>query len=178
MSIVTKTGDKGYTAVFKGKTVRKDSPQVETYGSLDEASSYIGFAQSAIKSQKAKLSLTKIQKCLYLIMAYLSGGELNHREVSISLIDIEKSIFDLEKTLPTIHHFIIPSGTEASSRLHIARCQVRKSERRIVSYFFSKNKKTQNDILILKYLNRLSDLLFLLSRKYNKNEIKARANSS
>ncbi|KKQ38890.1 MAG: ATP/cobalamin adenosyltransferase [Candidatus Roizmanbacteria bacterium GW2011_GWA2_37_7] len=112
-----------------------------------------------------------IQFHLYLIMAYLSGAKLDAKQVVNNLTYIEKSIQQRETILPKLIRFVLPQGSEQTARLHVARTIVRSAERRIVQYINNKNKKVKNDDIILRYLNRLSDLLFILARKYSKQEV-------
>ena len=169
MSITTKTGDRGKTALFGGKRVSKDNIAVEAYGALDEATSFIGFAHVVVNKNDKEI-LTKIQKTLYLIMAYLSGADFKKDELAQEILFVENSIKSEEHKLSKLTRFILPQGSEETSRLHIARVIIRSSERRVVSFLTQKKPKQKGDKLILQYLNRLSDLFFLLARKYSSHE--------
>ncbi len=166
MSIATKTGDKGETSLFGGKRVKKYDTQVEAYGGVDEATCFIGSAHDAISDPDVKQLLTDIQLNLYTIMAYLSGYKMDREKVKKHLAVIEEEIVYLEKTLPKLIRFILPQGSEASSRLHIARAMVRSAERRVVTFVDSKDEQSEDDTVTLQYLNRLSDLFFMLGRKF------------
>jgi len=173
MSITTKTGDDGTTALFGGKRVSKDDPQIEAYGTIDETTSFIGLTHHLLDKKDQKL-VTEIQQSLYEIMAFISGYSLNLSKLSKFTKSLEKNIYELEKILPPLTKFILPQGTETSSRLHVARAVARKSERKVV-WFMNQMKKDKDKMLEpIKYLNRLSDLLFMLARKYNKEEKKTK----
>ncbi len=170
MSIYTKTGDTGKTALFGGTRVSKYNPQVEAYGVVDEATCFIGLAYESIQDAKDRKTLTSIQLNLYAIMAYLSNAPLKSTELIEEVNNMEKEMDRLESILPKLTRFILPQGSESAVRLHIARSKIRTAERRIVE--FVDNKKTQitEDLLIMKYINRLSDFFFMLARKYSNEE--------
>ncbi|MBP9691378.1 cob(I)yrinic acid a,c-diamide adenosyltransferase, partial [Candidatus Woesebacteria bacterium] len=158
MSIATKTGDKGDTGLFGGRRVKKYDPQVEAYGAIDEATCFIGLAYESISKPSIRQLVTDIQYNLYIIMAYLSDGPMDHKKITDHLKIVEDEIVHLEKTLPQLTRFILPQGSEEAARLQIARAMIRSSERRVVSFIDTKNVQSKDDALILKYLNRLSDL--------------------
>ena len=167
MAIYTKTGDNGTTGLYGGKRISKASCQVESYGSIDELTTFIGMAVTKVKNKKHKTLLTDIQRDLYQIMSYLSGAKIN-----LSFLDEKTNIFEstidgIEKKLRPLTKFILPGGTEPSSWLHISRVKCRRAERIIIDYF-NKRDVTSNEFKIIKYLNRLSDLFFDLARLYNK----------
>lgn len=169
MPIYTKTGDKGTTALFGGKRISKANLQVEAYGSVDELSSFLGLLIYKLKPTTYKLFLIDIQKDLYKIMAHLSGAKLDLGFLDFRVEEFEKKIDGMDKKLTKLTRFILPGGSELSSWFHILRAVCRKSERRVVAYFQNnETMKQYNNIAILKYLNRLSDLFFTLARFYNK----------
>ena len=170
MSIYTKTGDRGKTSLFGGKRVLKYDLQVEAYGAVDEATSFIGFALESIKDIKTKELLSKIQVTLYSIMAYLSGAKIDHEKIDSQVSYLEKNIDLLEKKLPKLVRFVLPQGSEMTVRLHLARTSVRNAERRIGKFIHNKKDKKDQDDAVLRYINRLSDLLFVLARNYSKEE--------
>lgn len=170
MSITTKTGDKGETAVFGGRMVKKHDPQVEAYGAVDEATCFIGSAIESVADKETIKLLTEVQFMLYTLMAYLSGYKTERDKVQKHLVVIEKEIVALEESLPKLTRFILPQGSETASRFQIARAMVRSSERRVVAYVDQKQGQTQEDEIAIQYLNRLSDLLFLMARKYTPEE--------
>jgi cob(I)alamin adenosyltransferase len=169
MSIYTKTGDKGKTSLYGGKRILKSDPQIETYGSLDELNSFIG---SALVELENKNDLTHIQKILHRIMAFLAGKTNIQIDLNDETKALEESIDKIEERLPNLNGFILPQGSEAATRLHIARTVCRRCER-IVAGLASGNKRLKifDDVIlgmILQYLNRLSDYLFVLARENNK----------
>jgi cob(I)alamin adenosyltransferase len=172
MSITTKTGDKGSTGLFGGRRVKKYDLQVEAYGAIDEATCFIGSAFEVIDNEGIKKLISDIQYQLYVIMGYLADAGMRAQEVDAHLNIVEKEIEYLEKSLPKLTRFILPQGSEQTSRLQIARAMIRSAERRVVAFIDQKTEQTADDILILKYLNRLSDLFFMLSRRYAVDEKK------
>jgi cob(I)alamin adenosyltransferase len=170
MSIYTKTGDTGTTALFGGTRLPKYDIQIEAYGTIDEATSFIGSVYESIKDQDVKDLLTAIQHNLYKIMAYLSGADLQEKELASHITIFEKEIDHLEKTLPKLTRFILPQGSEQASRIHLARTIIRRAERRVVEFVDSKKEKTSEDAVCIQYLNRLSDLFFMLARKFSDEE--------
>jgi len=169
MAIYTKTGDNGTTGLYGGKRISKASCQVESYGSIDELTTFIGMTVTKIADKKNKQLLTDIQRDLYEIMSYLSGAKINLSFLDKKTTTFEKNIDEIEKKLPTLTKFILPGGSEQSSWLHISRVKCRRAERIIIDYF-NKKDVTEDEFKIIKYLNRLSDLFFDLARLYNKGE--------
>jgi len=170
MSITTKTGDDGTTALFGGSRVVKYDLQIEACGSVDEATSFIGLAIESISEKKIKSELSDIQVHLYLIMAYLSGATLDEARIKKHLLILEKNSTHMEKSLPKLMRFVLPQGSEQTSRFHVARAMVRSSERRVTQFLGSRKIKNDGTKTILKYLNRLSNLLFLYARIFDTNE--------
>ncbi len=171
MSIYTRTGDSGTTDLFGGKRISKANCQIETYGSIDELTSYIGLVVVKLKDKKDADFLVKIQKDLYQIMGFLSGAKNELSSLGKKVEEFEKKIDLIEEKLPKLNKFIIPGGNEISSLFQILRVLCRKAERRNID-FFNKRNIGDNELLIIKYLNRLSDLFFDLARKYGKdNEV-------
>lgn len=163
MKIYTKTGDGGTTAIFGGKRISKSDPQVEAYGAVDELTSVIGLAGAVLSDQNDQSVLIVIQKNLYQIMVFLSGAKINLGFCTKATEEIEKMIDQIESQLPKLTHFVLSWGSESSCRLHLARTVCRRAERRIVNYL-------KTDSVIIPYINRLSDLFFVMARKYNKKE--------
>ena len=163
MSIYTRTGDSGTTALYGGKRISKADLQVEAYGSIDELTSFIGLVINKLINEKDRIFLISVQKDLYQIMAVLSGANIDLKFLfGEKVLTFENNIDSLEKKLPKLNKFILPGGTEISSWLHILRVICRKAERNVVRF--------NNNIIIVKYLNRLSDLLFVMARNYGKNK--------
>lgn len=170
MRIYTRSGDKGTTSLVYGKRVSKNDLRVEAYGTCDEANSMIGFALSLIDDEWEEKDtflkqLHRVQTILFHV-----GSELStpcHREVAWELKaehieELEKQIDEWNDKIPPLRQFIIPSGHRASSALHVARTMVRRAERIAVSL----GDDLRND-LVLAYLNRLSDYLFVAARYVN-----------
>ena len=167
VKIYTKTGDKGETSLFGGKRVQKNNRQIHAYGAVDELSSILGVVHNTHIKREDKELTTDIQKNLYLLMSFLSGAPTDGVVLSEHIQSIEKYIDTVEENLPPIHRFILPQGTPEAVWLHVARSVCRRAEREVVAWV---SDQTHVPDSIVMYLNRLSDLLFVLSRKYNKNE--------
>lgn len=175
MKIYTKTGDLGETGVFTGKRVPKSELVIEANGALDEATSFIGWAREQVEDEKARDMLSQVQHDLYGIMGYLAGAPLDAKKYEAKITQFEKQIDVMTEALAPLKRFVLPQGSEATTRLHIARTIVRSAERRVVRYVrektkYAESKANPNDLLMIKYLNRLSDFFFTLSRKYAQNE--------
>ncbi|MDD7914316.1 cob(I)yrinic acid a,c-diamide adenosyltransferase [Polaribacter ponticola] len=176
MKIYTKTGDKGTTALFGGTRVKKYNLRIDSYGTVDELNSYIGLIKDQKISEEIKVSLLKIQNELFTLGAMLAtppeketlknGKErLNIPKVEVNSIQfLENEIDKMDSELPQMTHFILPGGHQAVSFCHIARCVCRRAER--LSVELNDEENINDDIL--KYLNRLSDYLFVLARKLSK----------
>ncbi|OGL46831.1 MAG: ATP:cob(I)alamin adenosyltransferase [Candidatus Schekmanbacteria bacterium RBG_16_38_11] len=171
MSIVTKKGDKGMTSLYWGGRIRKDHIRVETYGTLDELCTFLGLAKSLIKERETKKILESVQKDLFIIGSEIAAkpkyvGKLEYRIDSSYVKRLEESIKDLEERIKFEGCcFLLPGENFISATLDIARTITRRAERRIVTL---KNKKIFKNPYILPYMNRLSDLLYLLARCYEK----------
>jgi len=169
MPIYTRTGDSGKTSLYGGKRISKADCQIETYGSIDELTSNIGFVVVKLKDKKERDFLITIQKDLYKIMGFLSGAEIDISYLEERVLKFEKKIDSIEKGLPKLNNFILPGGNEISSLFQILRVLCRKAERRNIDYF-NKNNIGEKELLIIKYLNRLSDLFFDLAREHGKKD--------
>lgn len=173
MKIYTKTGDKGQTSLFGGTRVPKHHIRIESYGTVDELNSYIGLVRDLITDKAQQELLTIIQDKLFVLGATLAtppekeklkNGEnrLKIKQVTTEDIEqLEKAIDTMNAELPAMTHFILPGGHPTVSQCHIARCICRRAER-ICTLLDSQD---SIDNHILQYLNRLSDYLFVLSRK-------------
>lgn len=157
--IYTRTGDDGSTGLGDGSRVGKDSTRVEAYGTVDEANSCIGLLLAAELPDDVRDLLTRIQHQLFDL-----GGELcipGHAAIFDADIDtLETQLDHFNDGLPSLKEFILPGGGEAAARCHIARTVVRRAERRTVELARLEDVRPQP----VHYLNRLSDLLFVLSR--------------
>ena len=170
--IYTKTGDDGTTGLLGGTRVKKFDPRLEAYGTIDELNTHIGVILSRDVPLTVQKILTQIQNRLFNIGSRLATDEKGQEfttEISIKEEDIhilEVTIDRWEEDLPELNHFILPGGTPAAAQCQLARTVCRRAERRILE--FAENNKVQTEII--HYMNRLSDLLFVLSRKLNYDE--------
>lgn len=174
--IYTKQGDKGHTSLIGGSRVPKHHIKIEAYGTVDELNSYIGLIRDQEIGIHYKKSLKTIQEKLFIAEAILASDSDKNLEnlPNIEEIDIkflEDEIDKMNKELPELKNFILPGGHTLVSFCHIARCVCRRAERRAIECC----QDSQIDEIVIKYLNRLSDYLFVLSRMLGK-ELKAEEN--
>ncbi|GLR16247.1 cob(I)yrinic acid a,c-diamide adenosyltransferase [Portibacter lacus] len=164
MKIYTKTGDAGETGLFGGKRVSKDSLRIEAYGTTDELNAFIGQLISSQDIQSVRSFLVKIQNEIFIMGSMLSMPSDQNFDIPIisesDIEDIEVEIDRMEKKLAPLKNFILPSGSAAISSSHICRTISRRAERRVVTL----EQSEEINPLIKKYLNRLSDYFFVLSR--------------
>ena len=180
MKIYTKTGDKGTTALFGGTRVPKYHIRIESYGTVDELNSYLGLIRDQEINPKYKDVLVHVQDKLFTVGAILatdpekavlkSGKErLNIPKIKESDISkLETEMDEMNEALPPMTHFVLPGGHTTVSYCHIARCVCRRAERLVTLL----NSEEPVDEAVLKYLNRLSDYLFVLARKLS-NDLQA-----
>ena len=168
MKIYTKTGDKGKTSLYDGSRVDKDDLRVESYGTLDELNSYIGLCTNYAKDEDKEI-LRNIQIKLFAVSAELATREEGKYKTPITDDDVEyleKIIDSYIEKIDKMDAFIVPGTSLISANLHIARTICRKAERRIISL-----SKIENvNPALLKYINRLSDLIYAIAR-YNESEL-------
>lgn len=180
MKIYTKTGDKGLTGLIDGKRIPKSDIRIIAYGSIDELNSYIGLSISLLSQHRNNnnnnnqsfsdiiITLNRIQNELFIIGSDLADPDLSKptslRVQSPMITVLENDIDNYEKELSPITYFILPGGSVESSTLHIARSITRRAETNVSKLLL---KDTINNLVLI-YLNRLSDLLFVLSRTVNK----------
>ena len=155
--VYTKRGDKGETDLLGGSAARKDSLKVESYGCVDEASSFIGVARYYCKNKVIKERLKEIQNKLLVLGGFLASDAKGNEIMK----DQIKYIDEYNQKLPPLTHFILPGDDEVAAHFHVARTVVRRAERRIVSLT---SQEPDLNPLIQKYVNRLSDLMFVLAR--------------
>lgn len=173
MKIYTKTGDKGTTALFGGTRVPKHDLRIDSYGTVDELNSYIGLIRDQDINPLYKTTLIEIQDRLFTLGAILAtppekevlkNGQkrLNINRISEEdIVLLENEMDQMNNALPPMTHFILPGGHQTVSFCHIARCVCRRAERLSSEL----NDISTLDEHVLKYLNRLSDYLFVLARK-------------
>ena len=171
MKIYTRTGDNGTTGLFGGDRVMKHHPRIDAYGTVDETNAVLGLARAHLAGQPAAARLDtlldRLQQDLFVLGADLATP--NASRASVPRIDdthithLEGAIDSYEADLPALTHFILPGGTPAAAALHVARTVCRRAERLTVAASEDESINTQGAI----YLNRLSDLLFVLARWAN-----------
>ncbi|MBK7184226.1 MAG: cob(I)yrinic acid a,c-diamide adenosyltransferase [Bacteroidetes bacterium] len=164
--VYTKTGDKGETSLIGGTRVPKHHIRIESYGTVDELNSYIGLIRDQNIDEQSKTVLIEIQDRLFTIGSSLaSDPEKSKMKIpdlkEEDIVFLEKEIDKMDELLPEMKSFVLPGGHTTVSFCHIARCVCRRAERLTIQL-------SENDYvneLVIKYLNRLSDYLFVLSRK-------------
>lgn len=171
MKIYTKTGDKGKTSLIGGTKVLKSHERIEAYGTVDELNSYIGLCRDLIQDPSVKSLLQEIQDRLFTIGSALACDP--DKETKMKIPDIkendvhllESEMDRMDESLVPLQQFILPGGHPTVSHIHIARCICRRTERLVVNLLLDDE---ENENLIIKYINRLSDYLFTLSRYTSK----------
>jgi len=170
MKIYTRTGDAGSTGLFGGPRVPKDDDRIEAYGTVDELNAAIGMARSVGQRGLLDSQLSEIQCELFSIGAELATPDPEgHQMRIITTAHIEKLeswIDEHEKELPELKHFILPAGDSVSTGLQLARAICRRAERRVVTLAHADGTAVAANLVI--YLNRLSDLLFVMTRVANR----------
>ena len=165
MKIYTKTGDAGDTSLFDNSRVSKADPRVDAYGEVDEVNACLGAALAAGVSPDIAVVLTAIQKDLFAVGARLAdpASRVTKAAVTSQQIELLEATIDrLETELAPLRRFILPGGSPAGSLLHLARTVCRRAERRVVGLGAD---SVEPGVII--YLNRLSDLLFVMARAVN-----------
>lgn len=164
--IYTKTGDKGKTSLIGGTKVSKAHLRIEAYGTIDELNSHIGLCKDLLKDKNTGSALQEIQDRLFTVGAELACDPEKQTKITIpdlretDIEFLEKEIDRMDAELEPMKHFILPGGDVAISQLHIARCVCRRAERCCVRL----QENAPVEPVIMKYLNRLSDYLFVLAR--------------
>lgn len=169
MKIYTKGGDKGSTSLWGGKRVSKASLRIDAYGTIDELNVHIGLVRDVINDNETKLLLEEIQNQLFTFGSHLAADpdkkDLELPEIDVDQITaLEKAIDHMEEELPPLTAFILPGGHEHVSYCHLARVVCRRAERLVIAL----NEEESINTAIIIYLNRLSDYLFVLSRRIAK----------
>lgn len=163
--IYTKTGDAGETGLFGGRRLPKSHLRIESYGTVDELNSYLGVVRDSTEDEHVRMVLKEIQDRLFAVGADLatdpaeskSPADVTENDIQL----LENEIDGMDGQLPDLRNFILPGGHTTVSFCHVARCVCRRAERLVVAL----NMDEPVDPIIVKYLNRLSDYLFTLSRK-------------
>ncbi|MGZ8525161.1 MAG: cob(I)yrinic acid a,c-diamide adenosyltransferase [Chitinophagaceae bacterium] len=167
MKIYTKTGDKGITSLIGGTKVSKAHLRIEAYGTIDELNSYIGLCNDLLSDKNSSAILPEVQDRLFTIGAALACDPEKETKMKIpdlkeeDIILLESEIDQMDEILPSMKSFILPGGHPVISHLHVARCICRRAERSCVRL---KSRNNEVEPIISKYLNRLSDYLFILAR--------------
>ncbi len=173
MKIYTRTGDGGETGLFDGTRVSKSDARVATYGDVDELNAWLGYARSRIVEQHdVSDMLVQIQRDLLALGARLADPRKKIAErvakVAIgadAIARLETWIDTLESTLPPLRRFILAGGSEGGAALHVARTVCRRAERAMVALHAHADDAVERDLIV--YVNRLSDLLFVMARFVN-----------
>ncbi|MGO1712020.1 MAG: cob(I)yrinic acid a,c-diamide adenosyltransferase [Senegalia sp. (in: firmicutes)] len=163
MRVYTKTGDKGKTSLYDSKRVFKDSIRVESYGTIDELNSYLGLTKNFIEDEDIYNLIHEIQRKLFDVAAELATedkSKLKFEMTEDEVVFLENKIDEYLDQVETPDHFIIPGAGKAAGFLHISRTICRRAERRIITLA----READVNKHLLKYVNRLSDLLYSLSR--------------
>jgi cob(I)alamin adenosyltransferase len=168
VKIYTRTGDAGETSLFDGTRVSKHDPRVETYGDVDELNAWLGLARASHVDPAIEQDIVQLQRDLFALGAQLAdpADKLAPRVTKAIIGDadverLEAAIDRLEADLPPLRRFILAGGTPAGAALHVARTVCRRAERRMVAL------DPPVDPVLLRYVNRLSDLLFVMARVVN-----------
>jgi cob(I)alamin adenosyltransferase len=169
MKIYTKTGDAGTTGLFGGPRVAKDDPRIGAYGSIDELNAVLGIARSTGLSEQLDSVLGSVQHQLFSIGAELATPDPEAHQLKWDaadhVVNMERTIDALESSLKPLRNFILPGGSSQAAHLHLARTVCRRTEREIVR--FARDRSVSDAAHIIVYLNRLSDLLFVMARFAN-----------
>ena len=169
MKVYTKTGDKGTTALFGGTRVSKADNRIDAYGTVDELNSYIGLLRDQKVNTNRKEELVEIQDRLFTLGSILATEPENTKVKIPALFEddisfLEQKMDAMSEVLPEMRFFVLPGGHQSVSFCHIARCVCRRAERLAISL----GNDAYMPEIVIKYLNRLSDYLFVLSRMMTK----------
>lgn len=162
--IYTKTGDAGETSLFGGRRLSKDHLRIDAYGTVDELNSFLGLVSDVLEEEANRVLVRQIQSRLFDMGASLasdpekfsSGPTLRESDI----VSLEEAIDRMDAALPPLKNFILPGGHLSVSYCHLARCVCRRAERLVVALA----RTEPVDEIVVKYLNRLSDFLFILAR--------------
>jgi cob(I)alamin adenosyltransferase len=172
VKIYTKTGDSGETGLFDGTRVSKSDPRVATYGDVDELNAWLGLARASLADRELSGMLEQIQRDLFAVGARLADPAHHIADrvtkaaaVAADAARLERWIDTLESTLPPLRRFILAGGSPGGATLHVARTVCRRAERSMVALAAAIEGAFEPDLLV--YINRLSDLLFVMARAAN-----------
>lgn len=167
MKIYTRTGDKGKTSLIGGKRVSKTHQRLEAYGTIDELNAHIGLLLALLPADESeRTTLLQVQNILFVVGAQLATPPEVTGTLTVTpemLSTLEEAIDRIEATLPSLKAFVLPGGTQAASQCHVCRTVCRRAERRVLALASRATIPSE----LTSYLNRLSDYLFVLSRKIN-----------
>jgi cob(I)alamin adenosyltransferase len=170
MKIYTKTGDRGDTGLFGGPRVSKDAPRIEAYGTVDELNSVLGLVRTLLEPGDVDALVERIQNELFSLGAQLATPNPTAHQTALigssQIAALEMAIDRYEAGLEPLRQFILPGGTPTAAQLHLARTVCRRAERRLVTLVSASAEPIAEELVI--YLNRLSDLLFVLAREVNR----------
>ena len=167
--IYTKKGDLGQTDLLGGTRVSKAHERVEAYGTIDELNSFLGLLRDQPIGEKYQQALLRIQNNLFVAEARIAADpNIEHKALPVledgEIIFLETEIDEMNKSLPELTHFILPGGYYPSSLCHVARTVCRRAERYVIRLCVT----SPPELILIRYLNRLSDYLFVLARKTGK----------
>ena len=166
MKIYTKTGDKGRTSLATGKRVSKSDLRLDAYGTADELNSFVGLLRASLNRcegewvKEVDLQLGWVQNRLFDVGAILAGADLPFAEKNV--LHLEEWMDMMDAKLPVLKEFVLPGGNEQVSLCHVCRCVARRLERGVVKWLEDGDEEV--DSVVVRYVNRLSDYLFVLSR--------------
>ena len=166
MKIYTKTGDKGRTSLATGKRVSKSDLRLDAYGTADELNSFVGLLRDSLNRcegewvKEVDLQLGWVQNRLFDVGAILAGADLPFAEKNV--LHLEEWMDMMDAKLPVLKEFVLPGGNEQISLCHVCRCVARRLERGVVKWLEDSDEEV--DSVVVHYVNRLSDYLFVLSR--------------
>lgn len=170
--VYTKTGDEGTTALVGGTRVAKTHVRLEAYGTVDELNAQLGLLVTYLNTDEDRNIVLEIQNRLFMVGSHLATdqekADLHDASIITSrhIAALEQQIDVMDDTLPPLHSFVIPGGSRGASVCHVCRTVCRRAERRILA--LSEDYKVSQEVLV--YMNRLSDFLFVLSRRINLQE--------
>lgn len=173
--IYTKTGDKGTTSLVGGERVSKTDARLEAYGTVDELNSQMGLLMTYLQTEEDRVVVGQVQNDLFVVGGYLATDQDHTPLKAQTVVDdemlesLESAIDAIEGSLPQLRAFILPGGTRGAAVCHVCRTVCRRAERKIVALNneLAEKGKGEIDANVLRYINRLSDFLFVLARKIN-----------